>query len=260
MTLEKWFGLNGKIAVVTGGSRGLGRSMALALAEAGADVALTGRTQATLESTAAEIKAKGRKAWTFMADMADPELCQSTLETIVNDLGTPDILINNVGNREVNVQLEDQTLDVWQNMIDLNLTSCFLGTKIVGAAMIKDNKRGRIINIGSINALISNRGTGGRHYETAKAAVVQLTRAAAADWAASGITVNAICPGLFMTDANKWWQKEHPEVITSILENIPMARAGEPDEIGPLAVYLASDSSSYVTGASYFIDGGYTLW
>jgi NAD(P)-dependent dehydrogenase (short-subunit alcohol dehydrogenase family) len=106
----------------------------------------------------------------------------------------------------------------------------------------------------------AGRGVGGRHYETAKAAVIQFTRATAADWAAGGVTVNAICPGLFMTAPNQAWSKSHPDVIRTFIDAIPMARAGEPDEIGPLALYLASPASSYVTGATFVIDGGYSLW
>jgi gluconate 5-dehydrogenase len=111
-----------------------------------------------------------------------------------------------------------------------------------------------------MNAFISNRGIGGRSYETSKAAVLQFTRAAAADWAPHGITVNAICPGLFMTDVNREWNEKRPEVIRKLIEGIPVGRAGEPDELGPLAVYLASPASGFMTGAGIVIDGGYTLW
>jgi len=107
---------------------------------------------------------------------------------------------------------------------------------------------------------ISRRGIGGRDYETGKAAVLHFTRCAAADWAPHGITVNAICPGLFMTDTNREWNERRPEVIEAFVKNVPMGRTGEPDEIGPLAVYLASPAAAYVTGAAYVIDGGYTLW
>jgi gluconate 5-dehydrogenase len=254
------FRLDGKRALVTGASRGLGRSMALAFAEAGADVVLTGRTQDTLDAAAGEIQARGRQAWTFQADMAVPAACEAALGRILQERGPIDILVNNVGNREVNVPLEAEALATWQQMMDLNLTSCFLGTKLVGQAMLRRGQGGRIINIASISALIANRGIGGRDYETGKAAVLHLTRCAAADWAPHGITVNAICPGLFMTDANRTWNERRPEVIEAFVRNVPMGRAGEPEEIGPLAVYLASPAAGYVTGAAYVIDGGYTLW
>ena len=254
------FRLDGKRAVVTGASRGLGRSMALALADVGADVVITGRTQETLDATAEEIRARGRQGWTVKADMGVPVECQAACELILRDFGPIDILINNVGNREVSVAIEAETIETWQRMIDLNLTSCFLGTKLIGAAMLARGKGGRIINIASISALIANRGIGGRDYETSKAAVLHFTRCAAADWAPHGITVNAICPGLFMTDTNREWNERRPDVIEAFVKNVPAGRVGEPDEIGPLAVYLASPAAAYVTGAAYVIDGGYTLW
>lgn len=254
------FRLDGKRAVVTGASRGLGRSMALALADAGADVAITGRTERTLDATAGEIRSRGRNAWTFVADMAVPAECERTCSAILGKAGPIDILINNVGNRELSVAIEDETLETWQQMVDLNLTSCVIGTRVIGGAMRARGQGGRIINIASISALIANRGIGGRGYETAKAAVLHFTRCAAADWAPHGITVNAICPGLFMTDTNREWNERKPEVIEAFVRNIPMGRPGEPDEIGPLAVYLASPAASYVTGAAYLIDGGYTVW
>ena len=254
------FRQDGKRALVTGGSRGLGRSMALALAEMGADIILTGRTQTTLDDTAGEIRALGRKAWTIKADMGAPPECEQALSKAIGEMGPIDILINNVGNREENVPIETESLETWRQLVDLNLTSCFLGTKMVGKAMLERGKGGRIINIASISALIANRGIAGRHYETSKAAVLHFTRCAAADWAQHGITVNAICPGLFMTDANKEWNRTRPDVIQAIVANIPMGRTGEPEEIGPLAVYLASPAAAYVTGAAFVIDGGYTLW
>jgi NAD(P)-dependent dehydrogenase (short-subunit alcohol dehydrogenase family) len=119
---------------------------------------------------------------------------------------------------------------------------------------------GRIINIASINALVAGRGIAGRHYEAAKGAIVQLTRAVAADWAAHKITVNAILPGSFMTEPNQRWSKIYPEVIERTRSNIPMGDFGQPEDLGPLAVYLASDASRYMTGAALVIDGGYTLW
>jgi gluconate 5-dehydrogenase len=254
------FRLDNRRALVTGASRGLGRSMALALADAGADVVITGRTQATLDATAGEIRARGRRAWTVAADMAVPALCQDACERILDEMSPIDILINNVGNREASMQIEAEPLETWQRQMDLNLTSCFLCTKILGGAMRGRGTGGRIINIASISALIVNRGIGGRDYETGKAAVLHFTRCAAADWAPYGITVNAICPGLFMTDKNQEWNDKRPEVIAEFVKHIPMGRPGEPDEIGPLAVYLASPASRYVTGAAYVIDGGYTVW
>ena len=254
------FRLDGKVAIVTGGSRGLGREMALALADAGADVAITGRSDSDLAATATQIRGLGRQAWTVVADMGVPAACEAALTQALAAAGRVDIMVNNVGGRRENVPLDSQPLESWQRLMDLNLTSCFLGTRFAGAAMLARGQGGRIINVASMNAMVAGRGIGGRHYETAKAAVLQLTRAAAADWAPHGITVNAICPGLFMTEANRKWQQTKPELIDAIVANIPMGRTGQPDELGPLAVYLASSAAAYVTGAALVIDGGYTLW
>jgi gluconate 5-dehydrogenase len=260
MSVLDLFRLDGRRALVTGGSRGLGRSMALALADAGADVVLTGRTQESLDTTAAEIRGRGRQAWAVVGDMAIPEACEHVCTDVLRDLGPIDILINNVGNREGAQPIVEDTLETWRRVMDLNLTSCAVATRLVGASMLDRGQGGRIINIASISALIANRGIGGRGYETAKAAVLHFTRCAAVDWAPHGITVNAICPGLFMTDTNRQWNERRPEVIEEFVKHIPMGRPGEPDEIGPLAVYLASPASAYVTGSAYLIDGGYTAW
>ena len=189
-----------------------------------------------------------------------PEACEAALRRVLDEVGPIDILVNNVGNREGSVPIATEPLDVWRKSMDLNLTSCFLGTRIVGEHMLARGQGGRIINIASISALIANRGIGGRDYETAKAAVLHFTRCAAVDWAPHGVTVNAICPGLFMTDINREWNEKRPDVIDAFVVNVPMGRPGDPPEIGPLAVYLASPASSYVTGAAFVIDGGYTAW
>jgi NAD(P)-dependent dehydrogenase (short-subunit alcohol dehydrogenase family) len=254
------FRVDGKRLMVTGGSRGLGRAMALAIAEAGADVILTGRTPDTLAATADEIRALGRQAWPITADMADPADCERACREALAIPGQIDILINNVGNREANIPTEEMPLETWQKMMDLNLTSAFLATKLVGGSMLDRPTRGKIINIASISAIIANRGIHGRHYETAKAALLHFTKATAADWAMRNVNVNAICPGLFMTDANKRWNELRPEVIQTFVQQVPMGRPGEPEEIGPLALYLASPASDFVTGSAYVIDGGYLIW
>jgi NAD(P)-dependent dehydrogenase (short-subunit alcohol dehydrogenase family) len=254
------FRLDGKRLFVTGGSRGLGREMALAIADAGADVILVGRDLASLERTAADIRRLGRNAWPIQGDVGAPEECERVCRAALERFGPIDILINNVGGRRVNIPTQEMPLDTWRQMLDLNLTSTFLCTKLIGGAMVARGKGGRVINIASINALVANRGIAGRHYETAKAAVLQFTRATAADWAPLGVTVNAILPGGFLTEANLRWAREAPAIIETFKAQIPMGDLGKPEDLGPLAVYLASEASRYMTGAALVIDGGYTLW
>ncbi len=260
MSVLDRFRLNGRRAFITGGSRGLGREMALALAEAGADVVLVGREAESLEATCAEVRERGREATSIIGDVGLPEECERVCQSALAQFGPFDILINNVGGRRINVPIAEQTLEQWQQILDLNLTSTFLCLKHIGGAMLARGTGGRVINVASISGMIINRGIGGRSYETSKAAVIQLTRAAAADWAPQRITVNAICPGGFMTAPNVRWSREHPEVIAKFREEIPMGDLGPPEDLGPLAVYLASDAARYVTGAAFVIDGGYTVW
>lgn len=254
------FRLDGKSAFISGASRGLGRIMALALADAGANVAISGRTAASLTATVKEIEARGVRGTAIEGDMATPEGAEATCKAALEAIGIPDILINNVGNRDLNVPIEDQTTQSWRDLFDFNLTSTFIATRDIGREMISRGSGGRIINIASMSGIIINRGIGGRHYESAKAAVLHFTRATAADWAPHGINVNAISPGLMMTETNQGWERDHPEVIEKLSEGIPLGRPGRPEEVGPLALYLASPASSYVTGANFVIDGGYTVW
>lgn len=258
MSVLDRFRLDGKRALVTGGSRGLGRAMGQALAEAGADIVLVGREEATLRQAQQEMAATGRRIDTHAADLFEPraveEMCGRALA-----LGKVDILINNVGGRRENIPFLEEKLEDWQRLMDLNLTSTFVCTRLLGKPML-ERGWGRVINIGSICGQIATRNIEGRHYETAKAAIVGFTRSLGADWAARGVTVNAIAPGSFLTDANRRWFRERPELRDQIEGLIPMKRMGDPAEIGPLAVYLASDASSYMTGSVVTIDGGFTLW
>lgn len=258
-TLDK-FRLDGKRALITGGSRGLGLQMALALADAGADLVLVGRDAGQLDVAGAEIRARGRQAWLHRADVADPAACDAMCDWALGEVGGIDILFNNVGGRLANLSPQDTSVDQWLGFMNLNLTHVFLCTKRIGGDMARRGVAGRVINTASISGMIANRGIEGRHYEAAKAAVIHYTRAIGADWAPKGITVNAICPGMFMTEPNKVWAKKNPAMIQGMIDTVPMGRAGEPEEIGPLALFLASPASSYITGATFVIDGGYTIW
>lgn len=260
MSVMDRFRLDGKRLFITGGSRGLGREMALAAADAGADVVLTGRDEESLEATASEIRGIGRQAVPLRADIGKPDDCERVCREALDQHGPIDILINNVGGRRVNIPTEDMPVETWLEMMDLNLTSTFLCSKMIGGEMVRRGQGGRVINVASISGMVANRGIGGRSYETSKAAVIQFTRATATDWAPHQVTVNAICPGGFMTEPNVRWAQENPDIIDSFKSQIPMGDFGQPEDLGPLAVYLASDAARYVTGASIVIDGGYTLW
>lgn len=259
MSLFDRFRLDGKQLLITGGSRGLGREMAVAIAEAGADVILVGRNEVSLSDTARTIEEFGRRASILVCDVGRPEACEQMCKDALNQHGPIDILVNNVGGRRVPTPTEELATEDWQRILDLNLTSTFICTRIIGAAMRERGLGGRIINVASISGQVVNRGIGGRSYETSKAAVIQFTRTVAVDWARDGITANAICPGGFLTEPNLKWQRESPEVISAFAEQIPMGAFGEPADLGPLAVYLASDAARYMTGAALVIDGGYTL-
>jgi gluconate 5-dehydrogenase len=259
MSVLDRFRLDGRRALVTGASRGLGRAIAQALAEAGADLVLVGRERDNLERTRQELAGLGRRIDLLPADLSTPAGAEQMCSAALADHGPLHILVNNVGGRRINVPAEEQSLDDWQRILDLNLTSAFLCTRLIGGAMLPRGW-GRVINVASVCGMIATRNIGGRSYEAAKAALVGFTRAVAADWAARGVTVNAIAPGGFMTDANRRWFRERPQLQQEIEAAIPMGRLGEPDEIGPLAVYLAGDASAYMTGATLVIDGGYTLW
>ena len=260
MSVLDRFRLDGQRLFITGGSRGLGREMALAIADVGADVVLVGRDRDSLEKTAADIRQLDRTANILVADVGVPNECEQVCQQALDQFGPFDILINNVGGRRINVPVEDQTLEQWRQILDINLTSTFLCTKLIGGAMVKRGQGGRVINIASISGMVANRGIGGRSYETSKAAVIQFTRALATDWAPHRITVNSICPGGFMTEPNVRWAAQNPAIIETFKQQIPAGDFGKPEDLGPLAVYLASDAARYVTGAAIVIDGGYTLW
>ena len=259
MGVMSLFSLEGRKALLTGASRGLGREMALAMAEAGANTVIVARERTALDKTAEELRRFGHEVGTIQRDIGRPADAESMAEQALEEFGPFDILVNNVGNRTIDVPTEDLSFEDWQRVVDLNLSHTFVCSKIIGRAMI-ERKRGKVINTASMSGLIINRGIHGRTYETAKAAVIHFTRALAADWAPYNINVNAIAPGYFLTEVNREWFRKKPELGKAVLEQIPLGRCGEPHEIGPLAVYLASDASSYMTGSVVVIDGGFTVW
>jgi gluconate 5-dehydrogenase len=259
MSVFDKFRLDGKRALITGGSRGLGRAMAQALAEAGADLVLVGREGESLKSATQELSALGRRVDPLAADLSTPAETERACRDVLSKFGPIHILINNVGGRRINIPTEQMPTEEWLRILDLNLTSAFICSKLIGAEMVK-RRWGRIINVASISGMIVNRGIHGRSYETSKAALIAFTKTLAVDWASFNVTVNAIAPGGFLTDPNRRWFREMPELKNTFESMVPMGRLGDPEEIAPLALYLASDASSYMTGATLVIDGGYTLW
>ena len=254
------FRLDGKRCFLTGGSRGLGREMALALAEAGADLILVGRDRPALEAAGADVERRGRAAVLIQADVSQPLEAERACRTALERHGPVHILVNNVGGRRIGTATEDLELEQWQEIVDLNLTSTFICTKLIGGAMVRRGQGGRIINVASVSGLVATRGIGGRSYEASKGAVIHFTRAVAADWAPHRVTVNAIAPGAFLTEPNVRWGRLNPAMMETLRAQIPMGELGRPEEMGPLAVYLASDAARYMTGAVLVIDGGYTAW
>jgi len=259
MPILDQFRLDGRRALITGGSRGLGLEMARALGEAGAKLVLVGREDDSLQAAKAELAPIGTEVETLVGDLSSPDDASRMCLEALHCFSPIDILINNVGGRRVNYPTEDMPIDDWLRIMDLNLTQAFLCTKLIGGAMLR-RKRGRVINIASISGLVPGKQMRGRSYETTKAGLAMFTKSVAADWAPLGVTVNAILPGTFLTDANRKWFGEKPELQGEIEGTIPMGRLGDPREIAGLALYLASDASSYMTGSLVVIDGGRVLW
>ncbi len=255
------FRLDGKVAIVTGGARGLGRQTALALAEAGADVAICDLLEAEGRATERSVAALGQRALYGTVDVSSPQQIAPFVQRVIETLGKVDILVNNAGMPSQGLALEDTAEESWRRIIETNLSSMFYCAKPVARHMIERGEGGVIINVASINSfIISN--ILPRHnvpYCVAKAGVAQLTRGMASDWAPYRIRVNAVAPGYMLT-AQTAASRQFPEIVERLIVNTPMKRYGEEHEIRGTMVYLASDASSFMTGSVVVLDGGTTIW
>jgi NAD(P)-dependent dehydrogenase (short-subunit alcohol dehydrogenase family) len=248
------FRLNGKVALITGGARGLGRTMAIAFAEAGADVALAGRSREACDAAAREITdATGRKIRAFQADVTDAADVTRLATEVIAECGTIDILVNNAGTN-IRGKIAELSEADWDTVIDTNLKGPFLCSRAIGPLMVARGW-GRVINMGSMLSVIAIPGRA--PYASSKAGIVGLTKVLALEWAGTGVTCNAICPGPFATDMNRQLLND-PVAYQQFISQIPLGRWGELDEMAGPAVFLASDASSFITGSSLFVDGGWT--
>lgn len=242
--------LTGKVALVTGASRGIGRAIAVALAEAGADVAINyAGSEAAAADTAAAVEALGRRALAVKANVGKPDEFEAMVKQVIDTMGTIDILVNNAGITRDNLimRMKEEEFD---QVIETNLKGVFNGIKAVTRPMMKQ-RSGRIINISSVVGALGNPGQA--NYVAAKAGVIGLTKASARELASRGIMVNCVAPGFIETDMT---DKLPEEMKSKLLADIPLARLGAPQDIAAAVRFLASDASSYMTGQTIHIDGG----
>ncbi|MET8829051.1 glucose 1-dehydrogenase [Streptomyces sp. NPDC004610] len=255
MSVLDQFRLDGKVAVVTGGNRGIGRAIALALAEAGAAVAIAARDEARNAEAVAELTEGGATALATTTDVTRREDLVAMRTEVTERLGPIDILINNAG---IGIHGESLTIDddSWRRVMATNLDAVWTASQVVGESMV-ERGTGSIVNVGSMSGMIINRPQWHAPYAVSKAGVHHLTRSLAAEWAPRSVRVNAIAPGYTKTEIS---DIDLPEYRHYWIDEVPMRRYAQAAEIAPAALYLASPASSFVTGEVLVIDGGYTLW
>ncbi len=249
------FSLEGKVAVVTGAGRGLGRTMALTLAAAGADVIVSARSEAEIETAAEEIRTLGRRAAAIAADVTIERDCARLAERAVKELGPVDILVNNAG---INVRkpVIELTLEEYRRVLATNLEGYFLCARAFGPGMLERGS-GKVINISSIMGRVALPNQAA--YASSKGGVEQLTRVLALEWAPHNVQVNALAPTYFETELTRPLFDD-PERNAFITERTPMGRWGQPHELAGAVVFLAGDASNYITGQTLLVDGGWTAW
>lgn len=248
------FDLRGRRALVTGGSAGIGLAMATAFAGSGAAVAVAGRDGAKAEAAAAQLRATGVDAVGLSADVADETACRRLVDDAVAALGGLDILVNNAGTNQRKPP-EAYSAAEWHRLIDTNLTSAFLVSQ-AAFPHLRAHGDGRIINIGSMTSLFG--APFAAPYSASKGGVVQLTKALAAAWAQYGILVNAVLPGWIDTTLTEQLRRDVPTIDDTVRTRTPLRRWGRPDDLGGIAVFLASAAAGFVTGAAIPVDGGYS--
>lgn len=246
--------LKDRSALVTGAGKGLGRAIALALAEAGADVGLIARTRTDLEQVATEVERMGRRAMVIPADVTRPPEVDAALASFHDRFSRLDIVVHAAGRSQRKAAL-DLSSDEWHALLDANLTSTFLVCRAAARLMIPAG-RGSIISIASAAGLRGRPNNAA--YSAAKAGVINLARALAMEWAPNGIRVNVLAPGRFLTPLTEG-EMSDPDKYAAFIKNVPLGRIGKPEELREIAVWLASDASSFVTGSVIVIDGGQTL-
>ena len=246
--------LSGSVALVTGASRGIGKAIGIALVEAGAAVALCARSADALDAVAAEITANGGTALAIASDVTEDGTPDRILASVENELGRVGILVNAAGISPSYTRIEQIKVEDWDSIMATNVRAPFLFSQAVGARMV-ENGSGSIINIASIGGIVALPRLAA--YCAAKAALISLTRVMAVEWAPHGVRVNAIAPAYVRTSMTEGILNR-PDIRASLLEQTPIGRFASPEEIAPMAVYLASEDASYVTGQSFNIDGGWT--
>jgi NAD(P)-dependent dehydrogenase (short-subunit alcohol dehydrogenase family) len=249
---SKLFSLEGKVAVVTGGTSGIGRALSLGLADAGADVIATARRQQQVDDTAGEIEARGRRTLRIASDVCDRASLEALLTATINDFGKVDILVNCAGKikRTPTLTVSEEE---WTDILNTNLTGTLRACQVFGKQMLERGS-GRIVNIASLNSFVALNEVAA--YAASKAGIASLTRSLAVEWSKKGVTVNAIAPGVFRTALNANLLDSTPRG-QELLMRTPMGRFGKTEELVGAAIYLASDAASFVTGQTLVVDGGF---
>jgi len=254
MGIANSFNLKGKKAFITGGAKGIGKSIGICFAQAGADVAILDIDNKKAEEAADELRKFGTEIIAIRVDTTKPEEVNEMIKKVLKNFGTIDIAFNNAGIC-ITENAEDMSYESWQKVININLTGVFLTAQAAGRIMI-NNKKGSIINTASMSGHVVNYPQGQCAYNASKAGVILLTKSLAAEWAKYNVRVNSISPGYVVTEmtmSDKDW-------IPIWKEHTPMKRLGNPEELQGTVLYLASDASTYTTGTDIIIDGGYTCW